>query len=486
MAKFKKRKLSDYIQFHPKQLEAWRYIGTGAKIFYGGARGGGKSHLSLVAALLCAMKYPGLQIVIIRETYGELKKNFVRQLQDRYPAELFGYTYTAKYNEAVFKNKSVINFQACDSEKAVKKVQGVEYQLMIIDEANNFDEEVINLLSGSIRRGQDYGGFIPTLLMTGNPGGSADLYFKTRYVNPDYKRWSDAELKHKEKYIFIPAFVQDNPSVGEEYVDMLESIPDEARRNAWLYGDWNVFSGQFFDSWNAKVHIVEPFNIPEHWLKVAGIDIGYTSKHPTVCLWLAQDPENLDVYVYREYAQAGAIETFVYDIKGEAGEEAVSGYYGDPSMFNSAIKTKETDDTVDMMFLKEGIPLLKANNSRVNGWRITKAWMHWTARKAPKLKFFDTCSNCIETIPILKYAKSASAQKKEDLDTKMADDAADALRYVLVSAFGFPTASELDIHAKTYIAEEQNERDKEEESYGREIRPSYEEETCVTYSSCYI
>ena len=59
------------------------------------------------------------------------------------------------------------------------------------------------------------------------------------------------EQRSKQKRIFVPSLVWDNPALLQndpDYVRRLASMP-EAERNALLYGDWDTFSGQVFTEW---------------------------------------------------------------------------------------------------------------------------------------------------------------------------------------------------------------------------------------------
>jgi phage terminase large subunit len=411
------------------------------------------SWLGRTAAVLSCLQVPGLRAIIIRETLDELINNFVTPILNDLPEDIFQYRYYRKDKKAVFANGSEILFRSVDAPEAARKVQGVEYQLMVIDEANNFDEDIIHKLSGSLRAPTNKfdGKFIPTLLMTGNPGGRADGYFKSRFVNPDYSRWKPYEIKYKDRYIFIPAKVDDNKYVNEDYVDQLRSLPKNLRE-AWLHGNWDVYEGQFFDEWDPYYHVVGDFIIPEHWQKIAGFDLGFTKKHPSVGLWLAQDPARLDVYVYHEYTGTASVDTYARDLLEINKSAKANLFYIDPSMFSNNTRRQEGDESPADMFLREGIPAVRANNDRINGWRVVKQWLTVvdTLENAAnpesgrvnksRLKIMDSCQHLIETLPLLKYA-SNSFQKKEDVDTKMEDDAADALRYGLVTGFGYPTHS---------------------------------------------
>ena len=439
----KSKVLSDYMNPTDKQRYAMEHLGTGAYIFWGGARGGGKTHFSLMAAVYCSRKFPGLRTVAIRETYPELEECFIENLQEKYPEDVFNYTYRDKTRTAKFKNGSSIIFRSCDNEDAARRIRGLEFQFMIIDEANNLDYKTIERLRGSLRRTKDMP-FMPTLLMTGNPGGRSDLYFKTHYIYPDYKRWEKNELKYKDKYIFIPAKVYDNPYIGSEYIENLEGLSDDLRR-AWLDGDWNIFEGQFFTMWDEKAHVVQRFAIPDDWERKASIDLGYTTRHPTCVYFAAQDPVYKTLYLYDEYVASGVPEQFAREIKSKMGDQPFTQFFADPSMFGDT-KNRLMEISTAQIFRNEGIFLLPANNNRVDGWRVMKQWLYWGERQKPMLRVFENCTYFRETIPSLTYDRRHTTSG-EDLDTKQADDPADCIRYLLLSGYGYPSRSEREISA---------------------------------------
>lgn len=395
------------------------------------------SALSLYAANRFCLKIPGLKVVVIRENYSELIDNFIEKQLEYYPQSVFKYKYTKIEKTVSFPNGSAIKFRSCANATDARKIQGIEFQFMIIDEANNLHEDTILALSGSLRRNTArIKNFIPSLLMTGNPGGFSDHYFKTRFVNPDYKQWREWELKHKDKYIFVPSAVDDNPYIGEDYRENLENQPDQ-RRKMWLLGDWNTMSGAFFDSWDPDQHICESFEIPKHWTRGVGIDEGFT-EHPTVALFLAQDPDTGRLYAYKEYAATGSIEEHILNIQNmiDPGEE-IAYWVGDTSMFSTAQK-RSTDMSSAMMYLDAGIPLIPANKDRRDGWRVVKEWLHWTEHKKPMLQIFPECIELITTLPAMRYDSSKAIHRIADLDTRSRDDSSDSLRYILLTAFGSP------------------------------------------------
>ena len=389
------------------------------------------THGSRMCAVRTARMYPGISIVCIRRTYDELKESFINKILEDYPPEVFKYRYTQNQKTCVFANGSRIIFKSCETEKDARKIQGLEYQLMIIDEAPLLQAAVITRIKGSLRRNTEkLPDFIPTLIMTGNPGGISDYYFKTRFIKPDISLWSEQEIEHlANKRVFISAKVYDNAYLGDEYIQALSSITDEALREAWLNGNWDIWDGQFFTQWNEPYHVVEPFNIPANWQRWGAMDLGFSQAHPTTYLEFAQDPNNKCIYITKEYSGVGSIESYIRDMKEIMGDDQLV-IYADPSMFKGTGKETDISLTPAMQFMTEGFAMIPANNERINGWRACKTWLAMDETHRPNCMIFNTCKDLIRTIPLQMYSKRLGS-KSEDLDTKGEDDWVDAMRYGL-------------------------------------------------------
>ena len=153
--------INSFIKISPKQAQVLKYVGGGYFIFYGGGRGSGKSHLMRSAAIWACLKYPGLQACIIRESFPELEKNFIRPFLRDVPAELYNYTQQKK--SAAFYNGSVLDFIGVNKLKDIEKIKGIEYGLICLDEGNNLEWDIINGVRGS-NRSMVAKAFIPTML----------------------------------------------------------------------------------------------------------------------------------------------------------------------------------------------------------------------------------------------------------------------------------------------------------------------------------
>lgn len=119
-----------------------RYVG------YGGARGGGKSHVVRIKAIGGAMTYPGIRILIVRKEYPELEQTMILPMRKLIPAEIAAYN--ATMHMFFFSNGSVIKFGHYSSGDDVE-YQGQEYDWIFMDEATQFTEYQFRTLGACLR-----------------------------------------------------------------------------------------------------------------------------------------------------------------------------------------------------------------------------------------------------------------------------------------------------------------------------------------------
>lgn len=68
------------------------------------------------------------------------------------------------------------------------------------------------------------------------------------------------------------------------------------RKERLRYGRWVSAEGTVYE-FDSRVHLIDPFPIPESWPRIRVFDFGFTN--PFVCLWLAFD-HDYRVHLYRE------------------------------------------------------------------------------------------------------------------------------------------------------------------------------------------
>ncbi len=129
---------------------------------------------------------------------------------------------------------------------------------------------------------------------------------------------------------YIPAQLDDNPSMAEDdptYEDRLSGLGSDALVRAMRFGDWDIIEGAYFDCWDRARHVVDPFPIPDHWLRIRSMDWGSASPF-SVGWWAVASEDNEHVAKgclvrYREwYGKATTAEGAVTGLKLTAEEVA--------------------------------------------------------------------------------------------------------------------------------------------------------------------
>lgn len=386
---------------------------------YGGARGGGKSWALRKKITLLGMNYAGIRILLLRRTYPELKENHINTLL----VELKGIaTYKESDKVFTFHNGSKIKLGYCDSESDVLQYQGLEYDIICMDEATQFTEYQFQTLTACLRGAND---FPKRMYLTCNPGGVGHEWVKRLFITKRYK-----QDENPEDYEFIPATVFDNQILMEkdpEYLKMLNNL-DEKLRQAWRDGNWDMLAGQYFTEFDRSVHIIEPIPIPEHWKKYRAIDYGLDC---LACVWVAID-ELGNYYVYREYGEPDKIiSDGAKELVELSGDEYIQ-YTVAPS--DLWARSQETAKCKADIFSENGLPLIKGNNNRETGWLaikdLLKVYETDEGIKESKIKIFSTCVQLIEYLPSLQRDN----QKPTDCATEPHNitHLPDALRYFAV------------------------------------------------------
>jgi phage terminase large subunit len=381
----------------------------------GGTRGPGKSHATMAQVSLDdCQRAPGLKVLFLRR----VQKSAAESLEDLIGRVLrkCDHEYKASIGRIDFPNGSRVLLGGFHSERDIDRYLGIEYDAVAIEEATQLPEERINQIRGSVRTSRD--DWRPRVYLTANPDGVGLAWFKRWLVEP----WRDAREIHTR---FIQASYKDNPVLNREYLDYLDGLTGPLRR-AWRDGDWDAFEGQAFPTWRYETHVVEPFEIPEHWLKWRAVDEGYAN--PWCCLWMAQDPATKRRYVYREaYATQLTARQQAERILAMTGvEEVIFTTFADPALWGR----KNVDNivkTTAMEYAEAGVPLTKADNDRIQGKRRVDSALAIGMDGLPGLQVFSTCVNLIRTLPMMVY----DAVRVEDVDTDGEDHAYDTLKYGL-------------------------------------------------------
>lgn len=411
-------------QFHPKQWLATQAADNHKYTLFGGARGPGKSYWLrwwlLRFLLMCnAHVIRGVRVGLFCETFKELTDRQVSKIQIEFPPEI-GILKESKAHGLAFHLNSrlgsgVIALRNLDDPS---KYQSTEFAAIGVDELTKNKLSTFNLLRGSLR----WPGIRNTRFVAGtNPGSIGHLWVKDYWINKKYP----PELQGlADQFAFVSALPDDNPSLDQSYWDELNTLPPDLAR-AWRWGDWDVFEGQAFGEWRRDLHVIPPFQPPENWRKLRGIDWGRVK--PFCCLWGAQDPDTGRVIIYRELYETGLTDRQQAKRIREMSRERIAVTHADPSMWVKKSHQDEVFSTADE-YQAVGVPLSQADNSRVPGKNKVSTMLAELAPDGkPLLQITESCPNLIRTLPALPRDKA----NVEDVDSDAEDHAYDACRYLL-------------------------------------------------------
>lgn len=396
---------------------------------YGGAAGGGKTAAIVAEGITIALEYPGIPINFFRRTIPELKQTIIPEIHKQCAAYIKAGHMIWHGLDRQFRlaGGSTLNLNYCDTDADVYRYQGTEMPVILIDELTQFPQSWIEYLKTRNRTSNpDW----PIIFGAGtNPGGVGHGWVKTRYIDvaPPETVYRDPETG--ETRIYIPAKVDDHPleKFRVDYKKKLDTITDVDLRRALRDGDWDVFAGQVFTEWSRNKHVVEPFQIPDHWIKWFSYDHGYNTFASG--LWFAQDPITERKYIYRElYETATGVNELARLIKQLEGTEKPAPRLADPAIWKGA-GDQNTGKSVAEMFQAEGVTFTPANNDRLAGKAAVHQALAPMKDGLPGIQVFANCINLIRTLPSLPYDK----HRVEDVDTKAEDHPYDAMRYGLMS-----------------------------------------------------
>lgn len=412
-----------------------RFINSEAfETLFGGAAGGGKSYGQLVDALLYALKYKKSKQIIFRSTFADLEKSLIRVSLEIYPLSIADYN-SSKHTWK-FQNGSIIDFGYIQYEKDVYQYQSAEYDVIRFDELTHFTEFMYTYMISRCRGANPYPKRIKS---STNPGGVGHVWVKERFIDigePNTVHTCKLETGEEVTRIFIPSLVTDNKFMLDydpDYIKRLDALPEKERK-ALKYGDWDIYDGMFFPEFKRRVHVIEPFQIPDTWNRYIAMDYGLDM---FAVLFIAVDTKG-KAYVYNEIHKSNLIVSEARQtLKSIMRQYKYKFIYAPPDLWN---RNRDTGKSTAELFLEGDIHLTKASNNRIAGWLNVKEWLKVKKIRHEQtgelyedsdLKIFSNCINLIKYLPQLQQDE----KDPNDVATEPHEPThiTDALRYFCVS-----------------------------------------------------
>lgn len=311
---------------------------------------------------------------------------------------------------------------------------------------------------------------------TTNPNGPGHNWVKRVFIDPA----KPGQIVRKEFDVFNPRLgkqeiitrtqvaifgsYRENKYLDPLYVAGLEEMTanNPNLRAAWLKGDWTVNAGGALDDlWLDKTHVIDRFQIPEHWYLDRSFDWGSTSPF-SVGWWAEANGEEVETASGHKWCPPRGTLIQVdewYGTEGEATDVGVKMSAKDiavgirkdekrlmknwfakqpsPGPADNQIRdVREKDvETIEQKMADEGVRWTKSDKSqgsRINGLQLMRDRLLASTRKeGPGIYFFRNCTASISTIPAL----PRDEDKPDDIDTDAEDHCWDMVRYRVLASF---------------------------------------------------
>lgn len=417
-------------KLHPKQYEVatdehrYRVICAG--------RRSGKSVLSRFIVLKWATEEKGLYWVV-SPTYKQSKQIHWREINNEVPQE-----WVRKKNEVelsiTLKNGSIIELKGAENPDALR---GVKLRGLVIDEIASIRNW--NWLWAEVLRPTLTDYEAPAIFISTPKGFNHfyELYQKGQEDKTNYKSWKFTSYENP----YIPKGDIDNARLD---------LTDDTFQQEYM-ADFRKYTGLVYKEFERPLHLISQFDIPDTWTIVRGFDFGSTN--PTVCLWVALDPDGNYFIIDEHYETGKTVDYHAGVVNANRYSQRVEQSYGDPSgaqwitefaqrgVYITAA-TRESS-TSAASWVRLGIERIRTYLRPIPGHFVSGLPESYKADKRgmPKMFVFEHCTNTIRELEQYRWKERQVTQAQDlnepDVPEKANDHAMDALRYIMTSYVQF-------------------------------------------------
>ena len=265
---------------------------TDTEVLLSGPAGTGKSIGVLERLFDLAVHNPGMRALIVRKTAKSLTSSALvtwkSKVVNQAVASEAVYFYGGSAEEPAqyrFWNGSKVMLAGMDN---ADKVMSTEYDFIFVQEAIELTQDDWERLLTRLRNG-----VLDHMQLVGDTNPSSNTHWLK--VRCDAGTTRMLRSWHTDN----PDLYDDDGALtprGAQYLGILETLTGP-RKARLLDGEWVGAEGLVYPEWDAQVHLVDPYPIPDSWPRWMSVDFGMGN--PFVAQWWALDPDGVLV-LYRE------------------------------------------------------------------------------------------------------------------------------------------------------------------------------------------
>jgi len=263
------------------QIEPWQ--DKSPVLLLTGSAGGGKSRLAGEKIHGYCLKYPNATAVMLRKTRESMTNSTVLFMDRGVIGQDESVRYFSSKSRFEYNNGSILAYGGMKNEEQREQIRSIgqdgSVDIAWMEEANKFTEEDFNELIARMR------------------GHACDWRQIILTTNPDAPtHWIKKRLIDGGEASVYYSGALDNPHNPESYIEGLQRLTGVLKERL-VHGRWVQAEGAVYAGFDAEIHLIDPFPIPDDWRVIMSIDFGYTN--PFVCQWWALDNDGR-MYLFRE------------------------------------------------------------------------------------------------------------------------------------------------------------------------------------------
>ena len=299
------------IDFVPLDHQAEYFTSSATYKLLIGGFASGKTTIACLADFYHAITTPNARILLTAPTLQQLKQAILPEL-DKFIPPWFLVGGKPKGNPPIysFTNGSEIICYASDDETKLRSLNLTRFH---IEEGSGVPKSIFDQLTARLRNragilydenGFEIGGKFSGDIST-NPEDSwivSDFLLKSRVVHGSksvdvsvYKNIMSTEREPEFESFLSASF--DNIFLPKGTIERISAGKSDRWKRKYLWCYLDAKEGLVYP--DLPKHYVEPFKIPDDWLRIGGYDPGISD--PTACLIGAIDPNTHTIYYYDEY-----------------------------------------------------------------------------------------------------------------------------------------------------------------------------------------
>ena len=277
-----------------------------------GGYGSGKTSLTVADLLAHALTTPNGRAAIVAQTLDQVNRTVWRELRKFLPDHLIAHE-TKRPMELVLINGYEIFVYASDDEE---KIRSLEVDYFYIEEASAprmkfiFDQATSRIRRPTGKIFDTKGNEVASkyqIMVVSNPEDTwymEDFILKSKHItaSPSVQKEVYEKLRVEdptEQYHTFLSSTRDNTYLPKDYLPNLTAGKSQEWIKKYVDCYLDVKEGRVFEDY--LDYFVKPFEIPNHWRRVAGYDFGVND--PTTFIIGAEHPDTGVVYFYDEYSQ---------------------------------------------------------------------------------------------------------------------------------------------------------------------------------------